>query len=132
MLFHSYIKHRKVSRPLVGPIRLTDGSLTDNPNVVAECFVSSSHSVFSSAQPSNSIVDQTCSSNIGPIKLSVHYVEKVLRELVRNSGMRGNGLHPRFLKVIRSNLFSKHLLIFKKSSRYDPPNYRLISLIYVK
>ena len=59
-LFHSYIGHGKVRHPLVGPFKLPDGSLTDNPDDMAECFVNSFNSVFSSAQSTNPFAHQTC------------------------------------------------------------------------
>ena len=149
-LFHSYIKHREVSRPLVGTLKLSDGSLTANPDVMAEGFVSSFYSVFSSAEPPNPFVHQTCSSNIGMLNISVNEVESLLNELESNSGMGGGGVHPRFLKVHRSDLsvplsviFNSSLqsgslltqwlssfviLIFNKSSRYDSRNYCPINL----
>ena len=86
-LFHSYIKHRKVSRPLAGPLKLSDCSLTDNLDVMAECFVSSFHSVFSSAHPPNQFAHQTCASNIGMLNTSVNDVESLLNELDPISGM---------------------------------------------
>ena len=46
-LFHSYIKHRRVGRPSIGPLSLEDGSITDNPQQMANCFAESFSSVFS-------------------------------------------------------------------------------------
>ena len=40
-LFHGYIKHRRVGRPSVGPLRMQNGNLTDNPKTMANLFVNS-------------------------------------------------------------------------------------------
>ena len=46
-LFHSYIKHRKVGRPGVGPLKLNSREITDDPSKMAEAFVNAFSSVFS-------------------------------------------------------------------------------------
>ena len=110
-LFHSHIKHRKVSRPLVGLLKLLDDYFTDNPDVIAKCFVTSFHSVFFFSSASEPIY----TSNIAMPNISVNDVESLLNELDPNSGMGGDGLHARFLKVLRSDLSVPLSIIFISS-----------------
>ena len=139
-LFHSYIKHRNICHPLVAPLKPSDGSLTDNPDVMAECFVSSFHSVSTSAQPPNPFAHQTCVSNKGMLDISLNDVESLLNKLHPNSGM-GCELSLPLSIIFNLSLQScslptqwlSSIIItkFKKTSRYDPRNYSPISLTSV-
>ena len=71
---------------------------------MAECFLSSFHSVFSSSQPPNLFAHQTCTSDIGVLKISLNGVESLMNELDHNSGTGGDGAHPRFFKILRNDL----------------------------
>ena len=46
-LFHSYIKHRKVCKPSIGPLKLADGCMTDSALLMANEFLRCFSSVFS-------------------------------------------------------------------------------------
>ena len=59
-LFHSYLKHRKVGKPSIGPIKLQDGTLTDDPQLMADRFASSFASVFITDTPDNPVHNQFC------------------------------------------------------------------------
>ena len=124
--------------------------MTDNPDVMTECFVSSFQSFFSFSETPDPFVHQTCSSNVALLNILVSEVESLLNELDPNSALGGEGVHPRFLKVLRSDLsvplsinFNSTLQsgslptkglssivipLFKKSSNYDPLNHHPISL----
>ena len=50
-LFHLYISHRRVSQLTVGPLRLSNGKLSDKPSVMATMFVQTFVSVFDDVEP---------------------------------------------------------------------------------
>ena len=152
-LFHGYIKHRKVGRPSVGPIRTNEGELTDNPVVMSECFASSFSSVYVRSIPRNDCPHQTFSGTISNLLITPAAVAAYLGDLQPNSTMGDDGLHPRLLKSLSNELslplsmiFNSSLHtgilpiewlisiivpIYKKSRRFDPLNYRPISLTSV-
>ena len=45
-LFHSYIRHRKVGKPTVGPLKLSTGEMTDDPGKMAEAFAEAFSDVY--------------------------------------------------------------------------------------
>ena len=149
-LFHSYIKYRKVSKPSIGPLRLCNGDLTDDPLQMANIFVETFASVFSLLDPPGAYANQLCHNNIDPLTITPEMIENILSGLDAYSSMGEDGIHPKLLKSLSSRLaiplciiFNNSLQtgrlpdswlqsnivpIFKKSSRYDPLNYRPISL----
>ena len=152
-LFHSYIRHRKTGKPTVGPLRLDNGNLTDDPVTMASCFANSFSSVFNNVLPDNPSPHQTSSQEMDDIMVTPEIVHDILSSLNPNSSLGEDGVHPRFLKLLCDNLsFPLTLIynsslqtgivpvewlcsvvvpIFKKSSRFDPLNYRPISLTSV-
>ena len=156
-LFHSYIKHRRVSRPSIGPIKTDDGFLSDDPTVMANCFAYSFASVFTTADPSLSVnsdvLHQVSNSQIETLDIDVSIVENILKSLDPNSSPGDDGIHPRmlnslssqlsiplsiiFLNSVQSGVLPQEWLssavvpIYKKSNRYDPLNYRPVSLTSV-
>ena len=152
-LFHSYLKHRKVGKPSIGPIKLQDGTLTDDPQLMADCFASSFASVFIADTPDDPVQNQFCESVTDDICITSSQVHEMLLDLDGNSSMGVDGVHPRLLKNLASDLcvplsiiFNSSLEegvlpvewlnalivpIYKKSVRNDPLNYRPISLTSV-
>ena len=152
-LFHSYLKHRKVGKPTVGPIMLPSGSLSDDAEVMANCFVESFASVFASDPAPNILPHQMCPSNSSCLEVHPTSVEEVLSALDPNSSMGSDGVHPRLLKTLSlelslplSIIFNSSLSwgslpcewlvsfvvpIYKSGGRYNPLNYRPISLTSV-
>ena len=46
MMFHAYSEHRKVGEPFVGPVRLDEGTLTDDPELIANRFFETFATMF--------------------------------------------------------------------------------------
>ena len=114
-LFHSYIKHRRVGREAVGPIRLDSGQLTDNPSMMAETFVQSFSSVFSRVSPSSCYPHQTYPLDIDDIVITADMVEEVFKALDAGSAMGSDGLHPRLLRSLAPDLCFPFSIIFNTS-----------------
>ena len=154
-LLHSYIRHKKQYRSSVGPIRTGSGDITDDPHDMANCFLAAFVSVSSGGQPVDPAPHQTCPSSVvlDSVNFSAENVGTILSALDTNSSMGPDGLHPHLLRSCSEALayplytiFCKSLAegslpaewktslvvpIFKKGSRYDPLNYRPISLTSV-
>ena len=156
--FHAYLRQKKVGCPSVGPLRQADGTLTDEPSVMAESFATAFASVFSSTQPCTNKSDvptahQTVSCQMPPVDICAADVLASLQALDVNSASGADNLHPHLLRGCAAGLayplyliFRKSLRecrlpvlwksatvvpIFKKGSRYDALNYRPISLTSV-
>ena len=152
-LFHSYVKHRRVGRPGVGPIRDFNGDLSDDPLVMANSFANAFSSVFTTVDPVNANVHQFSDSLSSPVCITSSLVETILNSLDPNSSLGEDGIHPRMLKalalqlsvplsIIFKNSIQSGILpyewlssivipLYKKSFRYDPLNYRPVSLTSV-
>ena len=63
-LFHSYIKRRKVNRPSIGPLKLPNGEMTDNPSIMADYLVNSFVSVFNLGDYISVYQNQMCENDI--------------------------------------------------------------------
>ena len=120
---------------------------------MATCFVTSFASVYQSSSPLNPCPHQMCDSVIDEIVISCDDIYTLLLNLDPNTGMGADGIHSRLLKEIASEitvpltimynnslrtgslptewLSSVVVPIYKKSFRYDPLNYRPISLTSV-
>ena len=151
--FHSYIRHRKVGKPRIGPLKLDDGRVVNDAEVMANSFAAAFASVYTRQVPDHPEPHQTFHGNIGDLTISTEDVESVLSNLDVTSSMGPDGIHPHLLKSCRSELsyplfcifqksystsslpsiWKKSLVvpIFKKGSRHDPLNYRPVSLTSV-
>ena len=152
-LFHSYIRHRRVGQPSLGPLRLDDGRVVDDPGQMAQCFVQKFASVFITDSPTNPSPNQVFHGSLSEITITPAIIDEVLSNLDPNSSMGSDGIHPRLLKCLSSVLsiplsiiFNSTLIeetlpvewvtslvvpIYKSSSRLNPLNYRPISLTSV-
>ena len=152
-LFHSYMRHKRVGRPTVGPVRLCDGSLTDDPSEMAEQFVLSFGSVFSAQTPDDPESHQRANVELPDFLATRQDVADAIGTLKPNSSMGSDGIHPKLLIkckdelsilltiIINSSfreaclpiewLYSLVIPSHKKESRSEPLNYRPVSLTSV-
>ena len=152
---HGYVRRKKVGCPSVGPLRLEDGSLSDDPALMAETLASAFVSVHSDYTPTESGITnhQTSLSHMSPLDIQLGDVLQVLLSLDTRSSAGADNIHPMFLKSCASqvayplhkifclSLVEKKLPeywktsrvtpIFKKGSRYVPLNYRPVCLTSV-
>ena len=152
-LFHSYLRHRRVGRPTIGPLKTADGDVTDNPLEMAEQFVKSFKSVFATGTLNNPAPHQVSMSVLPEVEISILEVQQELVSLDVNSCMGADEIHPRLLShcaatlcrplsLIYSASLREGLLplewlssqivpIFKKGARTDPLNYRPVAMTSV-
>ena len=122
---------------------------------MANCFLTAFASVFTDDLLANPAQHQTCPDDavLNTIEFSLEDVKAILCALDPNSSMGPDGFHPHFLKFCSASLsyplytiFQRSIVegslpvewktslvipIFKKGSRYDPLNYRPVSLTSV-
>ncbi|CAM4408569.1 unnamed protein product, partial [Caretta caretta] len=154
-----YIRSRKPSKQPVGPLddRDTKGALKDD-KVIAEKLNEFFASVFTAEdvreipKPEPSFVGDK-SEELSQIEVSLEEVLELIEKLNSNKSPGPDGIHPKVLKELKCeivelltmvcNLSFKSATvpsdlkranitqIFKKGSRGDPGNYRLVSLTTV-
>ena len=149
-LFHSYIRHRKVGKPKVGPLRTATGDLTDDPADMAAAFSYSFAGVFNPRLPLNPKPHQVCNDRMRNIVINNSDVIDILLQIDVNSSGGYDGVPPRFLRELAPQLsvpltiiFNESLQngalpdewlrsvivpIFKDGTRSDALNYRPVSI----
>ena len=129
---------------------MPSGQLSDDARQMCECLADAFASVFTDTVPSNPAPHQEHDGALEMLHLSVDGVKMALSQVDENSSVGPDGIHPMILKNCASELaepltiiFNKSLQegsvpsqwksavvtpIFKKGVRYDPLNYRPISI----
>ena len=116
-LFHSYIRHKKVGRPAVGPLRLSNGRRVDEPGEMCEVFAASFAGVFVGGVPANPAPFQSYGGHMEDIVLTRDSVTAALQALDPSSSPGLDGFHPHLLKACAAALAIPLRLIFVKSLR---------------
>ena len=152
-LLHRYIRSKKVAAVTVGPLKLSGGRICSDPKTISECLALSFSSVFCGEAPANQQPHQMFDGQISDVQFTVADVHALLLSIDGNSAMGPDGIHPLVLKRCAVTLArplhvifertlkegsipkawkqSSVIPIFKKGTRYDPLNYRPISLTSV-
>ena len=150
---HAYVRSKKSAPVTVGPLRSPDGLMCTDSQEMAECLASAFGSVYRSDIPQVQEAHQTGNCLIPPLTFSQDEVKTQLMSIDGSSAMGPDGLHPLVLKncadvishplhVIFTRSLSEGIVpkgwknslvvpIYKKGNRYDPLNYRPISLTSV-
>ena len=149
-LFHSYIRRKKVGQPQVGPIRLSTGALASDSATMAEALVRAFASVYAGDSNLFPAEHRVFNGTMSDLVFSVEDVCQLLNGLDGGSSMGPDVLHILLLKSCSHCLaYPLHRIfvaflqsgclpqlwkdseifpIFKKGTRYNPLNYRPISL----
>ena len=111
-MLHSYLRHKKKFRSSVGPLKLSSGSMTDDPALMANIFALAFAGVFASSEPPNPSPHQRCDAVLEDIAFTPADVQRVLRNLDANSSMGPDGIHPHLLKACSTSLAYPLCVIF--------------------
>ena len=152
-LLHSYVRSKKSAPVTVGPLRLPDGLMCTDPREMSECLAGVFVSVYRSDVPQVQEAHQASEDLMTPLTISQDDVKTLLSNIDGNSAMGPDEIHPLVLKncadvisypmhIIFSRSLSEGIVpkawkistvvpIFKKGNRYNPLNYRPISLTSV-
>ena len=116
-LFHAYLRHRRVGRPSIGPLKRPDGTVTDDPAGMATLLAASFVGVFESEIPNSPADHQASDSYLPSFTVTPTDVLREVKSLDVNSSMGIDGVHPRLLSRCASSLSIPLSLVFNSSLR---------------
>ena len=149
-LFHGYLRERKKGCPSVGPLKTATGDLVQSNVGMSELFADSFSSVFVTTIPANPHQYQRLEDSMGDIQVNYGMVREILQGLSPSSSAGSDGIHPSLLhhceevislplSIIINKSLSEGALplewkhsrvapIFKAGSKFNPLNYRPVSV----
>ena len=130
------MRHRLLCKLKIGPLRINDGTVTDNYEGMANCVAQSFSSVFSTSEPDCPSSFQTCENVVSELRITLSNVHKTLCSLDPNSALGDDGLHPSLFKRL-AHLMAVPLTIILNASlqtRYLTSHWltSLVVPIYVR
>ncbi|MEL7427559.1 MAG: reverse transcriptase family protein [Bacteroidota bacterium] len=149
-LFHGYLRERKKGCPSVGPLKTQSGDLVLSNGGMSELFADAFSSVFVPTIPGNPHPYQQSTARMGDIQITFGVVRDILKSLSPSSSAGADGVHPSLLYhcndvialplslIIRMSMTEQELPsewkharvtpIFKAGSKFNPLNYRPVSV----
>ena len=149
-LFHAYLRERKKGCPSVGPLRKADSTLIHDGAGMSEQFADAFSSVYVASTPANPHPFQTYHGSLGELQVTYDAVRGVLGSISPSSSSGIDNVHPSILVgcadvialpltlIIRKSFddgvlpslwkISRVAPIFKSGSKFDPLNYRPVSI----
>ena len=115
-LFHSYLRHRRVGKPSIGPLKNGTG-VTDDPSTMAKIFVTTFERVFETNVPQHPAAHQSTPIQLPDLTVTSLSIEQQIKTLDMNSSMGIDGVHPRLLTRCAASLSYPLKLIFNSSLR---------------
>ena len=106
---YTYLNRRIVGKLFIGPVRLDNGILTDDPEFLLSC------NNFVADLPPNDIAHQSCAHFSPTLTVNPDTVSVILKGLYLNSSMRNDCVHPRFYKMLSDELCIPLCITFNSS-----------------
>ena len=103
-LLHPHIKHRKVNKLTIGPLKLNCGALTDDPILMSERFLHGFSSTFCAEIITVPESKKICHNSMEQLLITPCMVYKLLKSLDPSSSMGGDGIQPRMLVKLSTSL----------------------------
>ena len=111
---HSYIRSKKFGRSSVGPLKLSNGSLTEDPKIMSETFANEFSFVYFTGNFRSPAPHQVFCGSLGSIVITYESVCKSLSTLDVEASAGPDGFHPKLLSLCRAVAYPIYL-ISKKS-----------------
>ena len=149
-IFHGYLRERKKGCPSVGPLKSAAGDTVQSNLGMSEIFADAFASVFVATIPANPHPYQQSDARMGDVQVTYEAVRKILQSISPSSSAGADGIHPSLLhhceevlalplSLIISKSLAEGVLpddwkhsrvtpIFKAGSKFNPLNYRPVSV----
>ena len=93
---------KNVGKPRIGPLRLANGQVINDPEPMANTFAAAFSSVSTETVPDNPESHQTHDGSIGHYEITVTAVMQALLNLNVSSSLGPDDSHPHLLKSCRA------------------------------